>query len=73
MATPAAEPSRGNWTTAALLTWLGDAFSKAGIDSPRLIAEMLMAHFLRCDRLRLYTEADRPATADERDRLREKP
>lgn len=70
MGTPAGETSREIWTTASLLTWLGEAFSKAGIDSPRLIAEMLMAHVLRCDRLRLYTEADRPATADERDRLR---
>jgi len=69
-APPPTESSRGQWTTAALLTWLGEAFTKAGIDSSRLIAEMLMGHVLRCERLRLYTEADRPATAEERDRLR---
>jgi release factor glutamine methyltransferase len=48
-----------------------DAFTKAGIDSPRLCAEMLLAHVIGCDRLRLYMEADRPAAPEERDRLRD--
>jgi release factor glutamine methyltransferase len=48
-----------------------DAFTKRGLDSPRLMGELLMAHVLGCDRLRLYMEADRPASDLERARLRE--
>lgn len=44
---------------------------RAGLDSPRLMGEMLLAHVLECDRLRLYTNADRPASAGELDRLRD--
>lgn len=59
------------WTTRALLAWMRDAFTKAGIDSPRLCAEMLLSHTLGCERLRLYMDADRPATPPERDALRD--
>jgi len=48
-----------------------DAFTRAEIDSPRLCAEMLLAHTLGCERLRLYMEADRPAAPQERDALRD--
>lgn len=58
------------WTTRALLTWMGDAFTKKGLDSPRLMGEMLMSHVLKCDRLKLYMDADRPASAAERETLR---
>ena len=50
------------WTTRSLLAWMTEAFAKAGLDSARLSAELLLAHVLGCDRLRLYMEADRPAT-----------
>lgn len=59
------------WTTRALLKWMGDAFKKRELDDPRRLAEMLMAHVLSCDRLRLYMEADRPATPLERAQLRD--
>lgn len=58
------------WTTRRLLTWLGAALAEKGIDSARLCAEMLVAHVLGCERLRLYTDADRPASREELDRLR---
>lgn len=48
-----------------------DAFTKKGLDSPRLSAEMLLAHVIGCDRLKLYTDADRPASPLERDNLRD--
>lgn len=67
-------PSRqgpARWTTRALLAWMRDAFTKAGIDHPRLSAEMLLAHTLGCERLRLYMDADRPASPLERDALRD--
>lgn len=50
---------------------MSDAFTKKGLDSPRLMSELLMAHVLGCDRLKLYMEADRPATELERNTLRE--
>lgn len=45
-------------------------FAEKNLDSPRLLAEMLLAHTLGCDRMRLYMDADRPANEDERARLR---
>ncbi len=50
---------------------MSDAFTKRGLDSPRLMAELLMAHVLGVERLRLYMEADRPASELERSRLRD--
>ncbi|GIK20487.1 MAG: release factor glutamine methyltransferase [Phycisphaerales bacterium] len=50
---------------------MGEAFTKAGIDSPRLCAEMLVLHVIGCDRLRLYTDPDRPASPLERQALRD--
>jgi release factor glutamine methyltransferase len=58
------------WTTRRLLEWTGGHFESRGIDSPRLVAEMLLAHVLGCDRMRLYMDADRPAGPDELDALR---
>lgn len=48
-----------------------EAFTKKGLDSPRLSAELLLTHVLGCDRLRLYMDADRPAAPLERDTLRD--
>jgi len=68
---PSAADARKVWTTRDLLAWMREAFARAGIDSPRLCAEMLLAHVLGCERLRLYMEADRPADEEERRRLRD--
>lgn len=59
------------WTTRRLLAWMSEAFTAKGLDSPRLMAELLMAHVVGCDRMRLYMEADRPASELERSKLRE--
>lgn len=50
---------------------MSEAFTKNKLDSPRLFAELLMAHILGCDRLKLYMDADRPATPLERQTLRD--
>lgn len=49
---------------------MGEAFTKKGLDSPRLMSEMLMAHVVGCERLKLYTDPDRPANDLERETLR---
>jgi release factor glutamine methyltransferase len=47
-----------------------EAFSRQQLDSPRLLAEMLMAHVIGAERLKLYLDPDRPASPLERDALR---
>lgn len=47
------------------------AFEGKDLDAPRRMAEMLLAHVLGCDRLRLYMDPDRPASPLERDTLRD--
>lgn len=47
-------------------------FQQVGIPSARLDAEVLLAHTLGLDRLRLYTSFDRPLTAVEVDTFRER-
>ena len=63
-------PTKTSWTTRELLKWMADAFEGKGLESPRILAELLMGHVLGCERIRLYMEADRPASAEERERLR---
>lgn len=62
MTASASEP----WTTRGLLAWTTQHFTRHGIDHPRLAAEMLLGHVLGVPRMKLYTESDRPASADER-------
>jgi len=59
------------WTTRDLLAWMNDAFEKNDLDSPRRMAEMLMAHILGVERLKLYMDTDRPASPLEREQLRD--
>lgn len=55
-----------------------EAFTKNGLDSPRLSAEILLTHVIgsaadrtgSAARLALYTDADRPASAEELSKLR---
>ena len=48
---PADEP----WTIGRLLTWTTDFLREKGADSPRLDAEVLLAHARDCQRIDLYT------------------
>lgn len=68
---PVSETQTQTWTTRKLLAWMQQAFLKAGLDAPRLLAEMLLAHVVGCERLKLYTDFDRPASPLERDILRD--
>lgn len=54
------------WTTQRLLQWTTQHFEKKRIDSPRLAAEMLLAHVLGIGRLKLYMDPHRPASDLER-------
>jgi release factor glutamine methyltransferase len=58
------------WTILALLKWTTAHFTAKGLETPRLDAELLLAHVLGCDRLRLYVEFEKPVTPEERARYR---
>ena len=46
------------WTVLRLITWTQGYFEKHGIESPRLHAEVLLAHVLGWKRIDLYTQFD---------------
>jgi len=69
MEEPRKKPVR--WTVKDVLEWTARHFKDKGIRSPRLDAEVLLAHALGADRLRLYLNFDRPLSPDERSRYRE--
>ena len=48
------------WTIRRVLQWSAAYFTEHGIDSPRAAAEILLAHSLNTERIRLYTDIDRP-------------
>ena len=59
------------WTPLELVRWTTGYFKEHGVPSPRLDAEILLAHALGVARIDLYTAFDRPVEAAERDRFRE--
>ena len=48
-----------------VLEWTTERFARAGLDSPRLEAQILLAHALSCDRVQLYTRFDQPLAPEE--------
>jgi release factor glutamine methyltransferase len=54
-----------------LLKWTTDHFAAKGLESPRLDAELLLAHVLGLRRLELYLRYQEPVAATERARFRE--
>ncbi len=54
------------WTIRDLLRWTTDRFTQCGIETPRLDAEVLLAHALKTTRLHLYTHHDQPVGTEER-------
>ncbi|HEX5449293.1 MAG TPA: peptide chain release factor N(5)-glutamine methyltransferase [Gaiellaceae bacterium] len=58
-------------TLAEVLRGATDYLAEKGVASPRVDAELLLAHALGLQRIELYTQHDRQLTSDERDRARE--
>ncbi len=58
------------WTPLKLIAWTQGYFARSGVDAPRLTAELLLAHALGCDRLRLYLDFDKPLAEPELARYR---
>jgi release factor glutamine methyltransferase len=59
------------WTVGRLLDWTGKYLAQKGSESPRLDAEVLLAHALGCKRIELYTRHDEEAPEAGRQRYRE--
>ncbi|MGL4513622.1 MAG: peptide chain release factor N(5)-glutamine methyltransferase [Lacipirellulaceae bacterium] len=55
------------WTVGRLLNWTADYFKTRGGDSPRLDAEVLLAHARGCKRIELYTAFDEQPKPEVRD------
>lgn len=58
------------WTVRDVLQWTTERFRRADLASPRLDAELLLAHALGSDRVGLYIDLDRPLVPEERARYR---
>ena len=58
-------PAPQIWTIRRVLDWTRARFEKEAIDSARLTAELLLAHTLTTQRVKLYMDLDRPLVADE--------
>ncbi|MDX1962582.1 MAG: peptide chain release factor N(5)-glutamine methyltransferase [Pirellulales bacterium] len=59
------------WTIGRLLQWTADFLKKQGSDTPRLDAEVLLAHCRNCQRIMLYTAFDEVASDELRNQYRE--
>ena len=59
------------WTVSAILNWTAEHFKKQHFPTPRLDAEVLLAHLLKTDRVGVYTRYDQPLSEDERRDFRE--
>jgi release factor glutamine methyltransferase len=60
-----------SWTVLRLLTWTTEFLKSHGSESPRLDAEVLLAHARSCERIMLYTTFDEVVSDEVRARFRE--
>jgi release factor glutamine methyltransferase len=61
--TPEAPPAR--WTVLEVIRWTIARFTERALDTPRLDAELLVAHALGLTRVQLYMQSDRPLVPEE--------
>ncbi len=72
MSTPGNQPGSADvWTVRRILEWTTGFLKQKGVDSPRLEAELLLAHARQCQRIRLYTDIDDALSESERIQMRE--
>jgi release factor glutamine methyltransferase len=60
-----------DWTIRALMDWTENHFQQNGIETPRLEAQLLLAHALNCRRVELYTRWDEVVNEGPRGQFRE--
>jgi release factor glutamine methyltransferase len=65
VSTPEAASPAARWTVLEVIRWTVARFTERGLPTPRLDAEILVAHALALARVQLYVQFDRPLTATE--------
>ncbi len=60
-----------SWTVGRLLTWTTDYLARHGSATPRLDAELLLAHVRHCPRIGLYTHYGDEVDAEQRNEFKE--
>jgi len=58
------------WTVRSLSQWAREWLAKKAVENPRLDADLILAHALGCDRIRLYIDIDKPVTPEELGRFK---
>lgn len=71
LAIETAPPAPARWTLLDVIKWTTARFTERRLDTPRLDAEILVAHALGLSRVQLYVQHDRPLTAAELANIRE--
>jgi len=71
LAIETAPPAPAKWTLLDVIKWTTARFTERQLDTPRLDAEILVAHALGLSRVQLYVQHDRPLTAAELAGIRE--
>jgi release factor glutamine methyltransferase len=64
-------PDTEPWSIRRLVIWATEDFTRRGFDSPRLDADLLVAHVLGKTRIEIILEGDRPLDKSELERFRE--
>lgn len=64
-------PAGDAWTVRRILDWTIPHLKSHGSESPRLDAEILLAHARGCPRIQLYTNYDEPLTDTQRATMRD--
>lgn len=64
-------PAGDVWTVRRILEWTIPHLKSHGSESPRLDAEILLAHARGCPRIQLYTNYDEPLTDTQRSTMRD--
>ena len=68
---PTEQTADGAWTVGKIIDWTTAHLRKHGSDSPRLEAEILLAHARRCPRIQLYVQYNELLTDDQRAVMRD--
>jgi release factor glutamine methyltransferase len=65
------QESRSVWTPLKIIKWAVPYLTQKGIPNPRFDVELLIAHALKMDRLKVYLQFDRPLDTQELGVIRE--
>ena len=64
------QPANNKWTILEALNWTAHYFDSQNIDSPRITAELFLAHVLHLKRIDLYVRYDQPLHQEELSRFK---